>query len=44
MGEGGNRMSDYLEMRQITKLFNDNRVLHNVDFSVDQGQVHALIG
>jgi ribose transport system ATP-binding protein len=37
-------MSDYLEMRQITKLFNDNRVLHKVDFSVGQGEVHALIG
>jgi ribose transport system ATP-binding protein len=37
-------MSDYLEMRQITKLFNDNRVLNNVNFSADQGQVHALIG
>jgi ribose transport system ATP-binding protein len=42
--ERGKRMGHFLEMRKITKLFNENRVLHNVDFSVDQGQVHALIG
>jgi ribose transport system ATP-binding protein len=37
-------MGDFLEMRNITKLFNENRVLNHVDFSVCKGQVHALIG
>jgi len=31
-------------MRKITKLFSDNIVLKDVDFSVDKGQVHALVG
>jgi ribose transport system ATP-binding protein len=31
-------------MKKITKLFNDNMVLNNVDFCADKGQVHALIG
>lgn len=33
-----------LEMRKITKKFNDNIVLKDVDFFADRGQVHALIG
>jgi ribose transport system ATP-binding protein len=31
-------------MRKITKLFSDNVVLNNIDFSADKGQVHAIIG
>ncbi|HHY81326.1 MAG TPA: sugar ABC transporter ATP-binding protein [Clostridiales bacterium] len=37
-------MAGYLEMRNITKKFSGNVVLDNVNFSVDKGQVHALIG
>ena len=37
-------MADFLEMRKITKLFNDNIVLKDIDFSVNKGQVHALVG
>ncbi|HHW00410.1 MAG TPA: sugar ABC transporter ATP-binding protein [Clostridiaceae bacterium] len=37
-------MGDFLEMRKITKLFGDNIVLKDVDFSVNKGQVHALVG
>lgn len=33
-----------LDMRQITKDFPGGRVLHGVDFSVDAGEVHALVG
>jgi len=31
-------------MKKITKLFGDNIVLKDVDFSVNKGQVHALVG
>lgn len=31
-------------MKKITKQFNDNIVLNNIDLSADKGQVHALIG
>ena len=37
-------MNRLLEMRKITKVFNDNIVLKDVDLCVDKGQVHALIG
>lgn len=37
-------MSSFLEMRKITKLFNDNIVLNNINLNADKGQVHALIG
>jgi ribose transport system ATP-binding protein len=37
-------LAHYLEMKRISKLFNDNVVLHNVDFYADKGKVHALIG
>lgn len=37
-------MSSYLEMRKITKSFSDNKVLNNIDFYAEKGQVHALIG
>ena len=37
-------MSNFLEMRKITKLFGDNVVLNNIDFTADKGQVHAIIG
>lgn len=37
-------MGSFLEMRKITKLFNDNIVLKDIDFSADKGQVHALVG
>lgn len=37
-------MYKYLEMRNITKKFNENLILDNIEFSVEKGQVHALIG
>lgn len=37
-------MGSYLEMRNITKKFSDNVVLDRVNFRVEKGQVHALIG
>jgi ribose transport system ATP-binding protein len=37
-------VKNFLEMKGITKRFNDNVVLNHIDFSADQGQVHALIG
>lgn len=37
-------MGSYLEMRKITKNFSENRVLNNIDFFAERGQVHALIG
>jgi ribose transport system ATP-binding protein len=37
-------LSNFLEMRKITKLFSDNLVLNNIDFCANKGQVHALIG
>ena len=38
------RLSKYLEMKNITKSFNDNLVLDDVSLSVDKGEIHALIG
>ncbi|MDQ0900650.1 MULTISPECIES: sugar ABC transporter ATP-binding protein [unclassified Paenibacillus] len=37
-------MENFLQMKGITKRFNDNVVLNQIDFSADAGQVHALIG
>jgi ribose transport system ATP-binding protein len=31
-------------MRKISKSFSDNKVLNNIDFFTEKGQVHALIG
>lgn len=33
-----------LEMGGISKSFDGNRVLKNVDFSVEEGEIHALLG
>lgn len=33
-----------MEMRGISKRFNDHTVLSGINFSVDKGQVHAIIG
>ena len=33
-----------LEMTGISKSFDGNRVLKNVDFSVEKGEIHALLG
>ena len=33
-----------IEMRGISKSFGQNRVLSDVDFSLDAGEVHALLG
>ena len=33
-----------VRMRNITKSFGGNRVLHGVDFELEQGEIHALIG
>lgn len=37
-------MGSFLEMKKITKLFNENVVLKNVDFCADRSQVKALVG
>jgi putative multiple sugar transport system ATP-binding protein len=38
-------MSDViLEMRNITKTFPGVKALDNVSFSVNQGEIHALVG
>ncbi|MCX7711517.1 MAG: sugar ABC transporter ATP-binding protein [Clostridia bacterium] len=37
-------MGSFLEMRKITKTFNENLVLNHIDFCAEKGQVHALIG
>lgn len=37
-------MHNYLEMRNITKRFNENIVLNQIDFYADKGQVHAIVG
>lgn len=33
-----------VSMRNITKYFGDNRVLHNIDFDLHKCEVHALLG
>ncbi|MDR0837002.1 MAG: sugar ABC transporter ATP-binding protein [Propionibacteriaceae bacterium] len=35
---------DILRMRGISKAFDANQVLHNVDFTVAKGEIHALLG
>jgi ribose transport system ATP-binding protein len=37
-------LGSYLEMRKISKSFGENKVLDNIDFFAEKGQVHALIG
>lgn len=37
-------MSTLLEMKNIEKSFSGNKVLNNVNLSVDAGEVHALLG
>ncbi len=37
-------MSEYIEFRNISKSFGNVEVLHNVDFSIKQGEIHALLG
>lgn len=37
-------MSSLLEMKNITKSFSGNKVLNNVNLSVEAGEVHALLG
>ncbi|MDD3839457.1 MAG: sugar ABC transporter ATP-binding protein [Clostridia bacterium] len=37
-------MGSFLEMKSITKLFNDNVVLKDIDFDADRGQVHSIVG
>lgn len=37
-------MSSFLEMKKITKSFNDNVVLNAVDFYAEKGKVSAIIG
>ncbi|KIL34559.1 hypothetical protein SD71_19000 [Cohnella kolymensis] len=38
------RSTTILEMKDIDKSFGPNRILHSVNFSLDVGQVHALLG
>ena len=38
-------MKDYiLEMKNITKLFPGVRALHDVNFQVERGEIHCLVG
>lgn len=38
-------MPDFVvEMKSIEKSFNKNKVLHGVDFSLEKGSIHALLG
>lgn len=37
-------MSEYIEFRNISKSFGSVEVLHNVDFSIKKGEIHALLG
>lgn len=37
-------MGSFLEMKKISKIFNDNLILNKIDFNAEKGQVHALIG
>ena len=37
-------MSTLLEMREISKTFPGVRALDNVTFSVEEGEIHALVG
>ena len=33
-----------IEMRGISKSFGQNRVLSDIDFTLESGEVHALLG
>lgn len=37
-------MSEYIEFKNISKSFGSVEVLHNVSFSIKQGEIHALLG
>lgn len=37
-------MSKIIEMRNVCKSYGDNQVLHNIDFSVEEGEVVVIIG
>lgn len=37
-------MANYLEFRHITKLFPGQRALDDVSFSIEKGEIHAIIG
>lgn len=37
-------MNEYIEFRNISKSFGKVEVLHDVNFSVKQGEIHALLG
>ena len=37
-------MGSLLEMKNISKSFSGNKVLNNVNLSVEAGEVHALLG
>lgn len=34
----------FIDMQGITKAFSGNQVLKKVDLSIEQGEVHALVG
>ena len=37
-------MTAILELRQITKIYSRAAAVENVDFSLERGEVHALLG
>ena len=42
--EGCGKMSNILEMHNITKEFSGVKALNNVTFTVERGEIHALVG
>lgn len=40
----GNTMDKFFQMQDICKSFSGVEVLHHVDFSLEKGEVHALLG
>jgi len=35
---------DLLQMKQITKIYDDNRVLNQISLSIKEGEIHGLVG
>ncbi len=35
---------DLLQMKEITKVYSDNKVLNKVSLSIKEGEIHGLVG
>lgn len=42
--KGGHELHYFLEMKNINKEFNGNKVLNNVDFCISTGEIRGLVG